>query len=1040
MLKKIIKRITLFTCLLVILSSTLGMPFLPEPKVHALTDDWTSFNTASPADYRWSYRTWRLDGKLYLGVCGANKNNEQNGVCFATYKATEKNVFLEMIPIPYNASSEDELGGDDLIGAVGTAFILEPEDDSDKTLDQIEVQASGQFIVVAVGNTKIAEDFIYNDPDGGSDDNPDEEPQKVTDIKGVFNSNSSVVTWCQAAVDSELNLNGTLAVIPYTSLADELATWLAGSGSGPLNISGGGTTASFSATVASKLKECLVAGYGQPLATILAVSIPEPPPPDDGSDESDEEVDGEECYDGDNGKSTFGIVTAIVGDPMRWITCEISQWIGTAIDGLNTAIRSLLEFNPTHNPTQVEDGENTLQVSWGRILRIANILFVIAFLVMIISTALDLGIFSNYTVKKLLPRIIIAALLANLSWGITTVGIQVTNAIGGATQTIILSPLGKVDDVKNISTGDYLQRAATRGDDGSAGALQAGVVIGLGTLIYYTFASAGAILLPLIATAFIAVLIAFGALLLRRIILVLLIIFAPLAFALWALPGGDKLFHRWWKLFMQMLIMYPMIMALFASGIFVSQLMISTKDQTGLGALTSIAAFAAIVLPYLLIPTLFKLAGGFLGNITGMINDRGKGLIDRSKKWRDEGSQYGRRKQLKAQRKNFTGHEKLLHSMDAEKLAGSRFLASRRRAMGLGRAWAQGDMAKETQRSFLAKTKAAVSKEQLEAASYLSRAVAGGIDSKGIDGKGRKFLVTRKDGTSFMTGKDAAVAEAWLGGKVEALEESLDSNGKIQYGKSAGTLFDGSEAAQRAAGQLAGSQALTPVIDTVRGGGTFDSHGWKRYDKNGNEITKTIKDSNGNDVQVSDYDISSLYTQYRNAADGSEAQHAAAGANMVLAEVKDGYAQNLSGKMPSFVKGENLAFQGIQAGSLAGFHENEVGRMAQYVNTLHSEGRHDEANATMVRIGQAVKQITGDPAKYNMSPVALARLSEAWNQGLAVTDENGKARVDKNGQVIRSAALKNLAPAWNPNQPDVGFDRQMTEAMDALKADGTIRF
>lgn len=732
----------------------------------------------------------------------------------------------------------------------------------------------------------------------------------------------------------------------------------------------------------------------------LDEGMEEAPEEDPGGDPIGEEgePEGEPCYDGDL-FGGGGVITGIVGKGMRWIVCETAQLIGQAIDGLNEVIVELLDFNPT------SDSNDSLQAVWGNILRFANILFVIAFLIMIISTALDLGIFSNYTVKKLLPRIILAALLANLSWYVATVMIDITNAVGAATKDIILSPLETLSNnsfsLANTDNATVFQEAATKAE--GAGAFHTGVVVGLGTLIYFTLASFGAVLLPVIAAAFIAVIIAFGALLLRRIILVLLIIFAPLAFALWALPNGDKIMQRWWKLFVQMLLMYPIIMALFASGIFISQLLIGDGETAaGLGPFTAVTAFIALILPYLLIPTIFKLAGGFLGNITGMINDRGKGLVDRGKKWRDEGSQYGRRKQLKAQRKNFTGHEKLLHSIDADKLAGSKFLASRRRAMGLGRAWAQGDMAKETQRNFLAKTKAAVSKEQMEAASYLSRAVAGGIDSKGIDGKGRKFLVTRKDGSSFMTGKDAAVAEAWLGGKVEALDESLDASGKIKYGKSAGTLFDGSEASQRAAGQIAGAQALTPVIDTVRNGGGHADHGWRRWDRNGNELTTT--DASGN--TVADYSITSLYDQYRAAPEGSPAQHAAAGANMVLAEVKDGYAQNLSGKMPSFVKGENLAFHGVQAGALAGFHENEVSRMVGFAQRMSTSADADERRVgqeTWSRIGQSMKQIVDEPSKYNMSPTSLARLKRDYDAHVAAggtsdpTLHSYMGRVNKNG-------------------------------------------
>lgn len=637
-------------------------------------------------------------------------------------------------------------------------------------------------------------------------------------------------------------------------------------------------------------------------------------------------------------KDILGFDTGIPDNPMQWFVCGAAKMLGNAIDALSNIVANLLNFNPT------SQNNGDLERVWGNMLRLANILFVIAFLVMIISTALDLGIFSNYTVKKLLPRIIIAALLANLSWGISTVLVDITNAVGGATREIILAPLNLQDG--QLDTGRFLGDAAINAD--GAGLLQGGVIVGLGTLIYLSLASAGAILLPIIAVAFIAIVIAIGALLLRRIIIILLIIFAPLAFAMWALPNGEKVFQRWWKIFTQMLLMYPMIMALFTSGIFISQLLVTDGEvANGLGALTSVTAFIAIILPYLLIPTLFKLAGGVLGNITGMVNDRSKGLIDRSRKWRDEGSQWGRRKQLKAQRKNFTGHEKLIESMNADKLAGSEWLQRRRRAQGLGRNWAQGEHALRGQRMFLAKTKASASKERLDAAMYDLE--AGGIDTRGMefnvtDTEGK---ITGQKGRVMRLKKDDALAMAALGATIER------DDGYV--------VSDGSEDAQRAAAQYAASQGLVPVIKQIRDGGTVT-------ETNGNSIgiqnAVRRRDAQGN-------------WQYQN-------QHA----NAILSEAMQSKVGAMMPKMPSYFKGPGLAFQGIEAGSMAGFHEEEVGSMFEYLNDNHSkannasltQAQRDEAQQTLdltwARMGQSLKQIVADPAKYNMSPTALARLKK----------------------------------------------------------------
>ena len=494
----------------------------------------------------------------------------------------------------------------------------------------------------------------------------------------------------------------------------------------------------------------------------------------------------------------------------------------------------------------------------------------------------------------------------------------------------------------------------------------------------------------MLAVAFTAAAVALAALLLRRIAIILLIIAAPLAFALWALPGGEKWAQRWWKLFSEMLLMYPIIMALFAAGVFVSQIMPKIDDGpggSGLGIMTAAVSAVALVLPYFLIPAVFKMASGALSNITGMINDRGKGLVDRSKRWRDEGSQWGRDKKTKAAVKDMRGQLKQLKRAEADYLGmdnkAGEWMQRRRKSRIVGRNWAQGGDAKEVQRSVLAKMEAAHSKENYESASYLARSAGGGIEAKRRDGGSKQFRVIRAGDTedqAMWLSKDAAVAEAWMGARVEAFEDEYDANGKFTgYSKTKkqGTLFDGSRSSQRVAGSIAGAQGLTPVIDAVQYGDT-GANGWKVYNQQGQEIGTHI--------------TTSMSEQFRTSGGKDEVRDAASAAYGVLAEVKETHAQTLSGKMPSMVKGASLAFQGIQAGALAGFHENEVTRLMDYTSTEISGVTQSD---TWARIGQSVQQIVEEPEKYNMGPKSLLRLKTEYDKyvaGYTVTNPDGTTR------------------------------------------------
>lgn len=52
--------------------------------------------------------------------------------------------------------------------------------------------------------------------------------------------------------------------------------------------------------------------------------------------------------------------------------------------------------------------------------------------------------------------------------------------------------------------------------------------------------------------------------------------------------------------------------------------------------LTPLMKLAAFIIPFALIPALFKFVGGFIGNLAGMVNDREKGMFDRLKQNRSK--------------------------------------------------------------------------------------------------------------------------------------------------------------------------------------------------------------------------------------------------------------------------------------------------------------------------------------------------------------------------------------------------------------------
>lgn len=422
------------------------------------------------------------------------------------------------------------------------------------------------------------------------------------------------------------------------------------------------------------------------------------------------------CYDAEY-RSIAGINTGLPKAPLKWFSCAVGQMIADAIDFLNMMTMRLLLFDPSRTDQEAvdfyadcqsntgdeqcadttglkNDGPNRLRMVWGNILTIANILLVIAFLIMTVSTALDLGVFSNYTVKKMLPRIMIAAVAANLSWSICAFMIATVNFVGIGMQQFLIAPF--TADLNTSLSTVAQQSLSDTGSTAASPEVQGGIVVGIGVLILLALSSTGGLLLVIGAVALGAVLIAMLVILVRRLLLIILIVFAPLAFMFWAFPGGDGLFKKWWKLFMQMLLIFPFAMILFASGIIISTLMAATGGLNVVGGagdqaggidqmITAVIMIASLIAPYALIPTTIKLSSGLIGNLANIANDKSKGLVDRAKNssgYKKKAERKAEKEGIKSSKRGFKRNRGMTESEDNSRFANARARRKKRSMYG----------------------------------------------------------------------------------------------------------------------------------------------------------------------------------------------------------------------------------------------------------------------------------------------------------------------------------------------------------------------
>lgn len=315
------------------------------------------------------------------------------------------------------------------------------------------------------------------------------------------------------------------------------------------------------------------------------------------------------------------------GGALGWIFCPIMSLLSSGIETGADALDGFMRFEPLMGTSQ---GEAVFSV-WRMVVGMANLALVAAFLVVIFSQATSVGL-SAYGIKKMLPRIIAAAILINISFYLCAILVDVFNIIGASISGIVQSAIATLPEAA-------VQKDAPSGFGPYVASLS---LLALGVTAL-AFTTSLAFLLPLALTMLSGLLFILVVLALRHTLALLLIMASPLAFAAMVLPNTDSMFKKWWKALWVTLALYPIIMALAYGSMLVSKILLtatpvdSNGDPEGLVGLLHVGIAMVIPIAWVFaLKFIVTWGAGIIGKIGGMVNDRNKGLIDRSKKWADQ--------------------------------------------------------------------------------------------------------------------------------------------------------------------------------------------------------------------------------------------------------------------------------------------------------------------------------------------------------------------------------------------------------------------
>lgn len=336
-----------------------------------------------------------------------------------------------------------------------------------------------------------------------------------------------------------------------------------------------------------------------------------------------------------NGSDKEGNSGCAVEGSGSWLVCGIAGTLAGFMDSVYEILQNFLDVQPLY----ADDGSALYQV-WSYMRNIANILFIILFIVVIYSQITNVGI-TNYGIKKMLPKIIVAAILINISYFICAILVDISNILGHELQNILLSIRKQVfENSANPVNFDLSWTQLITTTMGGAAALAVGTasfVIQSGMGVFWLSLTG---LISVLFSALVAVVVLAA----RQAIITILIFLAPLAFVANILPNTEKWFEKWKDLFTTMLIMYPMFALLFGGAQLAGTTIIANSNGN---AVTLVIGMIVQVVPIAVTPFLIRLSGSLLGKFAGMVNNPNKGPFDMAKNFTRQKAEMARNNSIR---------------------------------------------------------------------------------------------------------------------------------------------------------------------------------------------------------------------------------------------------------------------------------------------------------------------------------------------------------------------------------------------------------
>ena len=284
---------------------------------------------------------------------------------------------------------------------------------------------------------------------------------------------------------------------------------------------------------------------------------------------------------------------------LGWIICPSMSLAGLMADAGYNSVSMFLDISPDIFKDNPELGG--AKQAWNFFRDIANVVFVLLFLWVIFSQISNVGV-SNYGIKKILPKLILGAILINLSFYICQLAVDLSNILGYALKGVLEVASLKAEPSK-IGAVDTFVALFTRGI----------ALVGTALFAFLTVS------IPMIIWVLVSLAVAFLILVLRQAAVILLIAISPIAFAAWLLPNTESLFKKWVSAFKGLLVVFPVVSLMYGSG----KLARAVLSHSSSGIIMQFVALCAPIVPLIATPFVIKSSLNSLGSIGAKISNNG---------------------------------------------------------------------------------------------------------------------------------------------------------------------------------------------------------------------------------------------------------------------------------------------------------------------------------------------------------------------------------------------------------------------------------